>query len=132
MATVTAPTTRPAGTRPAATNALWFLAAPVTALVARAMWTPFDDEEPARYIAEVGQSAQRSGVGALLMILSALLLIPAAFALAAALRDTRPRLARTAVGMIVTGAVGMAAFSMIGLFASLVAAHPDRTVMLSL
>lgn len=113
-------------------NITWFIAGPITALVARTMWMPFNDEEPALYIAEVAKNTQRSSVGALLMILSALLLIPAAFALASILRDTKPRLARTAVGMIVTGAVGMAAFSMIGVFSALVAAHPDRTVMLSL
>ena len=134
MATTTplpsAPAIQPAARH--AENIPWLLAAPVTALVARTLWTPFDDEEPVRYIAEVGQHPSRSGFGALLMILSALLLIPAAFALAAELRATRPRLARIAVGMIVTGAVGMAAFSMIGLFASLVAANPDRTTMLTL
>ena len=112
------------------TNPVWFVAAPIVAVVARTMWTPFDDEDPAAYIAEVGRHPQRSGAGTLLMILSALLLIPAAFALAAVLRDSKPRLARITTAMITTGAVGMAAFSMVGMFASYVAREPDRTAML--
>lgn len=134
----TATSTTPVLTNHLATNsrrpadAAWLLAAPLTALVARTMWTPFDDEEPRSYITEVASNPNRSAYGALLMILSALLLIPAAFTLAASLRATKPRLARTGVGMIVTGAVGMASFSMIGLFASLVATNPDRATMLTL
>jgi hypothetical protein len=114
------------------TSPLWFVAAPVTAIVARLMWTPLDDEEPGGYIAEVARNADLSATGALLMFASAILLIPAAFALASVLRDRKPRLARTATGMIVTGAVGMGAFSVLGIIAADIATHPDRTVMLSL
>lgn len=112
-------------------NPLWFVAAPITGLVARSIWTPLDDEEPARYLSDLAGN-ELAGVGALLMFASAVLLIPAAFALASVLREGKRRLARTAVGMIVTGAAGMASFGVLGLIAAQIAEHPDRTTMLSL
>ena len=60
------------------------------------------------------------------MIASALLLIPAAFALAAVVRDTSPRVARATTAMIVTGAVAMACLSTVGFFAVAPRPRPRR------
>lgn len=112
-------------------NPLWFVAAPIAGIVARSVWTPMDDDEPLTYLNDLA-SNDLAGWGALLMFASAILLIPAAFALASTIRDEKPRLARTATGMIVTGAAGMAALTILGLIASHIATHPDREAMQSL
>ena len=105
------------------------VAAPSLAVIARTMWTPFDDEEPVAYLDAVGEHIRRHEIGTGLMILSGLFLIPAIFALASTARRRSPRLTIVAMSLAVTGAVGMSAFSVIGIFASWFARQPDRTEM---
>jgi hypothetical protein len=108
------------------------VAAPTLAVIARTMWTPFDDEEPAAYLDAVGEHVGRHDIGTGLMILSGLFLIPAIFALASAAKRRSPRLTLVATSLAVTGAVGMSAFSVIGIFASWFARQPDRAQMVGM
>jgi Domain of unknown function (DUF4386) len=113
-------------------QALSLLAAPVVAVAARLLWTPYDEEEPARYIAELGRHPGRSSLGAYLMVISALLLVPAVFALASIVRDRAPRTARVATVMTVTGAFGMAALCSVALVATHLAQQPDPAAVADL
>ena len=110
----------------------WVVAAPIAAVVARLLWVPFDEEDSGRYLNELARSPERADAGALLMILSALLLIPAAFALAAIVKHRAQRMGRVATGMIATGVIGMSVLSSLGLIAGTMAADPDRAAMVRL
>lgn len=110
----------------------WVVAAPIAAVVARLLWVPFDEEDSGRYLTELARSPVRADAGAFLMILSALLLIPAAFALAAIVKDRAPRMGQVATGMIAAGVIGMSILSSLGLVAGTMAADPDQAAMVRL
>lgn len=123
--TVIAPTEKPSRTLQIGS----LVAAPLVAILARLLWTPFEEDDSGAYLSDVGEHAGRSEAGALLMILSAILLVPAAFALAGVVRARRPLLARISTALIVTGAVGMAAMCTIGIVAAEMSRQPDRAAM---
>ena len=105
------------------------LGAPIAALVARMVWVPYDEEDSARYLAELARDADRAATGAFLMIVSALVLVPVALALGTVVRARMPRLGRIAGGMAVAGTIGMASLSAVALVACSMADSPDRTAM---
>lgn len=111
---------------------LSLVAAPVVAIVARFVWVPMDDDDMTQYMVELAKDPARANVGALLMMLSALLLVPAILELAAIVRHRRPALARVAAAMTITGAFGMAALCTVTLIATQLARQPDQAAMAAL
>lgn len=126
--------TRPsrAGTAITPLQTLSLLAAPVTAIAARLLWVPYGDGDHTQYIADVAKEPGKADLGAFLMMLSALLLVPAIVTLAAIVRQSRPRLARVAAAMTITGAFGMSALCTIALVATHLARQPDQAAMVEL
>jgi hypothetical protein len=111
---------------------LSLLAAPIVAIVARLIWVPYDDEDLAQYIADVGKEPDRADLGAFMMVLSALLLVPAVLTLASIVRRRMPALAGTAAAMTVTGAFGMSIMCFIAIVATHLARQPDQPAMVEL
>lgn len=135
--TITQPGTRP-GTRPGRSaltplQSASLLAAPLTAIAARLLWVPYEEtDETARYIADLGTHPARADAGVFLMMLSALLFVPATFALAGIVRHRMPRAARIATAMTVIGAFGMAVLCSVALVATHLARQPDQAAMADL
>ena len=103
------------------------VAAPLVAVVARCLATPWLDE-PADYLAEVARQPTRSDMGALLMLVSALLLIPAVETLGG-LATRRRRTALVGRWLFVAGAVGLAAIAAMRLVAGQMVRLDDRDAM---
>jgi hypothetical protein len=114
-------------------NTLTLLAAPLTAIAARLLWVPYEEtDETAQYIADLGSQPARADLGAFLMMLSAVLLVPATFTLGAIVRQRMPRLARAGTAMTVVGAFGMAVLCSVALVATHLARQPDQAAMAEL
>jgi hypothetical protein len=107
---------------------LCLVAAPLVAVAARLVGTPWL-EEPAEYLADVGAHAARSRAGGLLTMLSAVLFIPAGLALAAAIRPHAPKLAAAGAAMTAVGAVALAGVGTVSLVAAQIARQPERATM---
>ncbi|MGH9179882.1 MAG: hypothetical protein ACRD0N_15200 [Acidimicrobiales bacterium] len=93
------------------------------------VWVPYDEEDSARYLAELARDTGGAATGAFLMIVSALLLVPVALALGTVVGERMPRLGRIAGGMAVAGTIGMASLSAVALVACSMADAADRTAM---
>jgi hypothetical protein len=122
--------TRP-GPAPTPALLLCLVAAPLVAVAARLVGTPWL-EEPAEYLADVGAHAARSQAGGLLTMLNAVLFIPAGLALAAAIRPRTPGLAAAGAAMTAVGAVALAGVGMVSLVAAQIARQPERATMVHL
>jgi hypothetical protein len=129
---MTSPETSTQPNRLTPLQALCLVAAPAVAIAARLLWTPIDDEDSAAYLTALAEHPDRSDVGTFLMILSALLLVPATFALVAIVRDRSARTARIATAMVVTGAFAMTVICALALTATNMAEQPDRARMVDL
>jgi hypothetical protein len=112
---------------------LSLLAAPLTAILARLLWVPYEEaDETTQYIADLGKQPTRADVGVFLMMLSALLFVPATFTLAGIVCHRMPRAARIATAMTVIGAFGMAVLCSVALVATHLARQPDQAAMADL
>lgn len=133
-------TTAPAGSAtrhvtPA--QAACLLAAPLVALAARVLMTPWLQDEQdlpdnARYLAELASAPVRNDVGAGLTLLSAVLFVGAAYVLAGIVRRRMPRLALTGAALVVVGAFGLASVSVVSMIAGEMARAADRETMIAL
>ena len=112
-------------------SAACLVAAPLIAVVGRLQATPWL-EDPAEYLAEISRHPGRSDLGAQLILLSALLFIPAAIALAGLVGVRRRRLALFGGVLAVAGAVGLAATAVASLIAGQMSRVDNRGAMVEL
>jgi len=92
------------------------IGAPLVLVVARLLLVPYWDEEEV-YIGQVAENPGRSDLGASLVIIGALLLIPAALTLAGLFATRSPRLSLVGSVLVTIGCVGAACVSMAALVA---------------
>lgn len=90
--------------------------APLLLIVARTQLVPYEDDA-GTYIGLVAEDPARSDLGASLVIIAALLLIPAVLTLAGIARGHAPRLTTIGGAMAVIGCVGMACIATAALVA---------------
>ena len=120
---------------PQAAGAL--LAAPVVAVVARLLMTPWyeddaDRPDDARVLTDIADSVGRNQVGAGLAFLSAVLFAVAAIVVAMIVRARSPRVAWAGLALAGFGAFGLALFSAFVAMNTVIAEHDDREAMLGL
>lgn len=113
------------------------LAAPLVAVAARVVMTPWyqdDSDQPdsARYLAELAESPGRNEIGAGLTFVSAVLFVGAALVLAGIVRRRMPRLAFTGGALLVVGALGVATVSTQSMASSQIARFGERETMIPL
>lgn len=102
--------------RPSNAHIASLVLAPLLLIVARTQLVPYEDDA-GTYIAQVAQDPTRSDLGASLVIIAALLLIPAVLTLSGIARGHAPRLATIGGAMAVIGCVGMACIATAALVA---------------
>jgi hypothetical protein len=113
------------------TQAACLVAAPAVLIVARALMTPFrDQDETSGYLTAIAKDHATSDIGAVLVIVGTLLLIPAFIALGRIARDRMPKLAWVGVGLAIIGSVAMTMVATLALVGAQIArfATPDTRV----
>lgn len=118
-----------------ATQAGCLLAAPLVAVAARVLMTPWyqdsnDQPDSARYLAELADAPVRNNVGAVLTLLSAVLFAASAVVLAGIVRRRMPRLGLTGGALLAVGAFGLAAISVQTMVSGELANIADRDAMI--
>jgi hypothetical protein len=113
------------------------VAAPVPAIVARVLITPWyqdDANKPdnSRVLTEVADSVGRNQVGAMLAVLSAALFVLAAIVVGGLVRARSPRVGLTGLVLAGSGAFGLALFAAFVGVITIMAGHDDREAMLEL
>jgi hypothetical protein len=119
-----------------ALSALCLLAAPLVVLVARALSTPWYQDESDhldadRYLTAVADAATRNDIGAGLTFVSAILFAGVAIVLAGIVRERNPRLGLVGGSMSVIGAFGLASVGVAMTFGQ-IARSGERDTMISL
>ena len=99
-----------------ATARACLIGAPLVLVVARFLLVPYWDEEEV-YVSQVAENPGRSDLGASLVIVGALMLIPAALTLARLVATRSPRLSLAGATLVTIGCVGAACISMAALVA---------------
>jgi Domain of unknown function (DUF4386) len=117
------------------TGAAVLLLAPLLALVARVLATPWyqdeaDQPDTARYLDELAESATRNEIGSGLAFVGAIAFVGVALVLADLVRSRMPRLAMIGGGLVVVGAFGLATVSVQSLTATQIATMDDREALL--
>jgi hypothetical protein len=113
------------------------LAAPLVALVARALMTPWyqdesDQPDSARYLAELAESPVRNEIGAGLTFLSAVLFAGAALVLTGIVRKRMPRLGAAGGALTVIGAFGLVTVSVQTMASAQIARFGEADTMIPL
>jgi hypothetical protein len=113
------------------------VAAPLVALLARLLLTPFyqddaDRPDHAKYLGDVAGSTMSNEIGATLTLLCAVLFGAAAVTVAALVRPTSPRIARVGEVLAAVGAFGLASYAMLVAVATQAARVGDREAMIAL
>jgi hypothetical protein len=113
------------------------LAAPLVALVARVLMTPWYQDESNhldsdRYLTAVAEAATRNDVGAGLTFLSGILFAGVALVLARVVRERMPRLALIGGCLGVVGAFGLASVGVASMTYNQIARADERDTMISL
>lgn len=122
---------------PTAWSALCLLAAPLIALVARLLSTPWYQDESDhldadRYLTAVADAATRNDIGAGLTFVSAILFTGVAVVLTGIVRVRSPRLGMIGGGLTVIGAFGMASVGVGSMTFGQIARADERDTMVSL
>jgi len=115
------------------TQAACLVAAPAVLIVARALMTPFrDQDQTAGYLTAIAKNHATSDLGAVLLIAGSILLIPSFIALGGIVRDRMPKLAWAGVALAVIGSVAMTMVATLALVGAQIArfAAPDTRVEL--
>ncbi len=99
-----------------ATARACLIGAPLVLVVARFLLVPYWDEEEV-YVSQVAENPGRSDLGASLVIVGVLVLIPAALTLARLFATRSPRLSLVGSALVTIGCVGAACVSMAALVA---------------
>ena len=99
-----------------ATARACLIGAPLVLVVARFLLVPYWDEEEV-YVSQVAENPGRSDLGASLVIVGVLVLIPAALTLARLVATRSPRLSLVGSALVTIGCVGAACVSMAALVA---------------
>jgi hypothetical protein len=103
------------------------VAAPLTLLIARTLNVPWPGSgEPAKsdhYVQQIAANPGRSDLGAALLLLSAILLIPAVLCLGSLARPRNPRLATAGTALTVIGCVGCAAVAAVSVISGQIVRH---------
>ena len=120
-----------------ALSALCLLAAPLVALVARALSTPWYQDESDhldadRYLTAVADTATRNDIGAGLTFVSAILFAGVAFVLAGIVRERNPRLGLVGGSLTGIGAFGLASVGVASMTFGQIARADERDTMISL
>ena len=118
-------------------SALCLLAAPLVALVARLLSTPWYQDESdhldaSRYLTAVADAATRNDVGAGLTFGSAILFAGAAVVLTGIVRERSPRLGLVGGSLTVIGAFGLASVGVGSMTFGQIARADERDTMVSL
>lgn len=122
--------------KPSISGAACLIGAPLVAVLARGLLTPqYQDEadraDSTRYLAELADAGTRNDVGAILGLISAILYVGAALALAAIVKHRMPRLATVGAALTIVGAFGLSAISTYVLVAGRLAEQGDRGAMIA-
>jgi len=123
--------------RMTAWSALCLLAAPLVALVARLLSTPWYQDESdhldaSRYLTAVADAATRNDIGAGLTFVSAILFAGAAVVLTGIVRERSPRLGMIGGSLTVIGAFGLASVGVGSMTFGQIARADERDTMVSL
>jgi hypothetical protein len=113
------------------------VAAPIVAIVARLMLTPWlqddaDQLDSAQLLSEVADSAVRNDIGATVALISCALYAGAAVVIGGLARTSAPRVGLVGQALAVAGAFGMAAFYGQASIVPQAAREEDREAMISL
>jgi MFS family permease len=120
-----------------ALSALCLLAAPLVALLARVLSTPWHQDETDhldanRYLTEVADAATRNDLGAGLTFVSAVLFAGVAVVLARIVRERSPRISLVGAILSVIGAFGLASVGVASMTFGQIARMDERDTMISL
>lgn len=115
-------------------TAVYLISAPLAAVIARALMTPLYQDEAdrtdmTRFVGELAEAGTRNDVGALVALLSAVLFVGTALALA---RIVRTRLGTIGAALTIVGTFGLCAWSTYVLVAGRMAEESERQTAIAM